>query len=36
MSYCIAEWDVLVAFVTVVHIYMAPYTKVEESFNTQV
>ncbi|XP_024402319.1 dol-P-Man:Man(7)GlcNAc(2)-PP-Dol alpha-1,6-mannosyltransferase isoform X2 [Physcomitrium patens] len=29
------KWDVLVAAIAVFHIYMAPYTKVEESFNTQ-
>ncbi|KAG0557176.1 hypothetical protein KC19_11G108000 [Ceratodon purpureus] len=33
-SWC-DKWDVLVAFIAVFHIYMAPYTKVEESFNTQ-
>jgi alpha-1,6-mannosyltransferase len=32
---CFDKWDVLVALIAVFHVYMVPYTKVEESFNTQ-
>jgi len=30
------EWDLLLAVIAATHIVLAPYTKVEESFNTQV
>jgi hypothetical protein len=30
------EWDLLLAVIAAMHIVLAPYTKVEESFNTQV
>jgi alpha-1,6-mannosyltransferase len=29
------EWDLLLAVIAATHIVLAPYTKVEESFNTQ-